>query len=218
MGTLTPMSFVNLASVLGSNYALVIAFGILFLETALPLIIGLPGDTLLLTGGVIAAGASKDVTVHHFNVTELAIGAFFAAAIGSQIGHYLGWTFGVKVFNKPESKIFSAEKLLVAEKYVTKYGRGKAIILGRFVPVVRGLINPACGMIKIPFKVFAYWNVIGAIIWTQSLVWIGFAAGKTFASFIQNNLTKIVLLVAVLTILPLAWEIFKEWRSRKHLL
>jgi len=83
--------------------------------------------------------------------------------------------------------------------------------------VVRGLINPACGMIKIPFKVFAYWNVIGAIIWTQSLVWIGFAAGKTFASFIQNNLTKIVLLVAVLTILPLAWEIFKEWRSRKHL-
>ena len=211
------MSFINVTSALASNYALLIAFGVLFLETSLPLIIGLPGDTLLITGGLFAAGVGVKAGAHHFTVLELALGAPLAAIIGSQIGHFLGWHFGIRAFNKPESKFFSAEKIVAAEKWVNKYGRGKAIVLGRFVPVVRGLVNPVSGIIKVPFKVFAFWNVVGALIWTQLLIWGGYLVGKQFADTITKYLTPIILVIAAITVIPLAWEIFKEWQTRKHL-
>ncbi len=211
------MSFINITSALSSNYALVIAFGVLFLETGLPLIIGLPGDTLLISGGLFAAGIGVPAGAHHFSITELAIGAPIAAIIGSQMGHFLGWHFGRKAFSRAESKFFNAEKLNSAERYLAKYGHGKAIVLGRFVPVVRGLVNPVSGMVRIPFKEFAFWNVVGALIWTQVLIWGGYGVGKQFADTISKYLTYIILTIAIVTILPLALEIFKEWRSRKHL-
>jgi membrane-associated protein len=211
------MSFINITSALSSTYALAIAFGILFIETSLPLIIGLPGDTLLISGGLFAAGIGVPAGAQHFSIIELAIGAPIAAIIGSQLGHFLGWHFGVRIFNRPKSKLFSPDKLNSAEKWVGKYGHGKAIVLGRFVPVVRGLVNPISGMIRIPFKTFAFWNVVGALIWTQVLIWGGYAVGKQFADVISKYLTYIILGIAVVTILPLALEIFKEWRTRKHL-
>ena len=211
------MSFINITSALSSNYALLIAFGVLFAETALPLIIGLPGDTLLLSGGLFAAGIGVPAGHHHFSVIELAIGAPIAAIIGSQIGHFLGWHFGVRVFKDVEGRFFHIEKLKAAEKYITKYGQSKAIVLGRFVPVVRGLINPVSGMIKVPYKKFFTWNLIGSMLWTQIFIWVGFAAGKSFADFITKYLTYIVLVVAAVTIVPVILEVFKEWRSRNHL-
>ena len=192
-----------------------IVFAILAIETGLPLIVGLPGDTLLITAGLFAAGIGSKG--HHINIVVVAIGAPLSAILGSQFGHWLGWHYGIKIFNRPNSKFFNAEKLKSAEKYIHKYGVGKAIVLGRFIPVVRGLINPLSGMVRVPFKTYALWNVVGALIWTQSLIWGGYVVGNTFADKISKYLTEIILVIAVVTVMPLAWEIFKEWRTRKHL-
>ncbi len=211
------MSFINVTSALNSNYALAIIFAVLAIETGLPLIIGLPGDTLLITAGLFAAGIGVKSGGNHINIWVVAIGSPIFAIIGSQFGHWLGWHYGVKLFNRANSRFFNAEKLKSAEKYIHKYGVGKAIVLGRFIPVVRGLINPLSGMIRVPHKRYAFWNVVGALIWTQLLIWGGYVVGNTFADKISKYLTEIILIIAGVTILPLVWEIFKEWRTRKHL-
>jgi len=211
------MSFINVTSALNSNYALAIIFAILAIETGLPLIVGLPGDTLLITAGLFAAGIGVEATGHHINIIVVAIGAPLSAIIGSQFGHWLGWHYGIRIFNRPNSKFFNAEKLKRGEKYIHKYGVCKAIILGRFIPVVRGLINPLSGMIRVPHQKYALWNIVGALIWTQSLIWGGYVVGNTFADKISKYLTEIILVIAFVTVMPLLWEIFKEWRTRKHL-
>ena len=211
-----PMSFINVTSALNSNYSLAIIFAVLALETALPLIIGLPGDTLLITAGFFAAGIGS-THGHHLNIIVVAIGSPLAAMAGSQFGHWLGWHYGIKIFNRPGSKFFDPGKIKSAEKYITKYGLGRAIVLTRFIPVVRHLINPLCGIIRIPFKTFAFWNILSAVIWTQLLIWGAYLAGHSFADIISKYLTGIIVIIVVITVIPLAWEIFKEWRSRKHL-
>ena len=210
------MSFISVTSALNSNYSLVIIFAILALETALPLVIGLPGDTLLITAGLFAAGIGS-TQGHHLNILIVAIGSPIAAILGSQFGYWLGWHYGIKIFSKPDSKFFDPGKIKSAEKYITKYGTGRAIVLSRFIPVVRHLINPLCGIIRVPVRTFTFWNIFGALIWTQSLIWGAYAAGNTFANSISKYLTGIILVIAGVTILPLGWELFKEWRSRKHL-
>ena len=210
------MSFISVTSALNSNYSLVIIFAILALETALPLVIGLPGDTLLITAGLFAAGIGS-TRGHHLNILIVAIGSPIAAILGSQFGYWLGWRYGIKIFSKPGSKFFDPGKIKSAEKYITKYGTGRAIVLSRFIPVVRHLINPLAGIIRVPVRTFTFWNIFGALIWTQSLIWGAYAAGNTFADSISKYLTGIILVIAGITILPLGWEFFKEWRSRKHL-
>jgi len=210
------MSFISVTSALNSNYSLVIIFAILALETALPLVIGLPGDTLLITAGLFAAGIGS-TQGHHLNILLVAVGSPIAAIVGSQFGHWLGWHYGLKIFSKPGSKLFDPGKIKSAEKYITKYGLGRAIVLARFIPVVRHLINPLCGIIRTPFKTFAFWNILGALIWTQGLIWGAYAAGNTFSDSISKYMTAIILVIAVITVLPLIWEVFKEWRSKKHL-
>lgn len=210
------MSFISVTSALNSNYSLVIIFAILAVETALPLVIGLPGDTLLITAGLFAAGIGS-THGHHLNILIVAIGSPVAAILGSQFGYWLGWRYGVKIFSKPGSKFFDPGKIKSAEKYITKYGTGRAIVLSRFIPVVRHLINPLAGIIRVPVRTFTFWNIFGALIWTQSLIWGAYAAGNTFADSISKYLTGIILVIAGITILPLGWEFFKEWRSRKHL-
>jgi len=211
------MNFINVTSVLNSNFALGIMLAIIFLEVALPLVIGLPGDTLLLTGGLFAAGIGVKPGAHHISIWGIALLTPIAAFAGSQCGHLLGWFFGEKIFTNPNSKIFSQEKLESAEKWMLKYGRGKAIFLGRFVPVARGLINPLSGMLHTSFKQFASWNLITSIVWSQSFIWLGYGAGRTWGKTIEKYITPIILIVAAITIIPLGLEIIKEYRSRKHL-
>lgn len=211
------MSFIPIPSALNSNYALVIIFAILAIETGLPLIIGLPGDTLLISAGLFASGVGVEAGHHHLNVVVVAIGAPAFAILGSTFGHWLGWHYGIRIFSRENSRFFDPNKIKSAEKYMNKYGTGRAIVLGRFIPVVRGLINPLSGIIRVPFKTFAFWNVLGALIWTESLIWGAYIAGTTFSNTISKYMTDIILVIAAVTIMPLVWEVFKEWRTRKHL-
>ena len=110
------MSFISVTSALNSNYSLVIIFAILALETGLPLIIGLPGDTLLITAGLFAAGIGS-TSGHHLNIAVVAAGAPIAAIIGSQFGHWLGWHYGIRIFSRPNSKFFDPGKIKSASPW-----------------------------------------------------------------------------------------------------
>ena len=140
-----------------------------------------------------------------------------AGFLGSQFGHWFGGKYGTKLFSREKSRFFNTEKIRSAEKYMAKYGVGKAIILGRFIPVVRGLINPLAGMVHVPVRTFTKWNLIGSLLWTQGFIWGGYVVGNTFADTISKYITWIILVIAGVTVIPLGVEILKEWRSRKHL-
>lgn len=189
---------------------------ILFVETGLPIVIGLPGDSLLFMAGIAASGTGEVIKIH-LPIRELAIGAPLFAITGSQFGHWLGYTYGSKLFSRENSKYLNPKKLKTLQKWINKYGIGKMIFLGRFIPVVRHLVNPAAGIARMSYKRFFLWNVTSALVWTQGFIWSGYVLGEKLKGSVDKYVLPIVALIVIVSIAPIFWEIFKEWRTRRHL-
>jgi membrane-associated protein len=102
------------------------------------------------------------------------------------------------------------------EKWLVKYGPRKALVFGRFIPFARTLINPVCGVVQLDRKTFSTWNAIGAIIWTQVAMGIGYFLGDVFKENGNYFIIGIVTLIVLGTSIPLALEIFKEWQSKRY--
>ena len=190
---------------------------VLFVETGLLIGLVLPGDTMLFLAGVAASATALQTVGIQLPITILLLAAPFFAISGSQLGHQLGATYGRKLFSRPDSRIFNQEKVQRTEKWLQKYGVGKALILARFIPVVRTLINPLCGIVGVPAKKFFIWNFIGGLLWTDGIILAGFLLGEKLSGSVDKYLLPIIGLVFVLSIIPLALEIIREWRSRKYL-
>ena len=146
----------------------------------------------------------------------LFIGAPIAAILGAQVGHIFGATYGRKLFDRPDGRFFSRKRVIATEKWLRKYGTGRAIILARFVPFVRTLINPLCGIVKIPARTFFIWNFIGGIIWTQSVIFLGYILGEKLEGSVDKYILPIVGLIVVLSLIPVVIEIFRERQTKKH--
>ena len=191
---------------------------ILFMETGLLIGLVFPGDSLLFLAGIGASTAAANVFDGvQLSLTGLLIGAPLAAIIGSQLGHWIGAKYGRKLFDRPDGRFFNHDRVLATEKWLRKYGEGKAIVLARFVPFVRTLINPMCGVVHIPAKRFFLWNVIGAVIWTDGLIIAGYFLGERVSGSIDKYLLPIIGLIIFISLIPLLIEAFREWRTRKHL-
>ena len=191
---------------------------ILFMETGLLIGLVFPGDSLLFLAGIGASTAAANVFDGvQLSLTGLLIGAPLAAIIGSQLGHWIGARYGRKLFDRPDGRFFNHDRVLATEKWLRKYGEGKAIVLARFVPFVRTLINPMCGVVHIPAKRFFLWNVIGAIIWTDGLIIAGYFLGERVSGSVDKYLLPIIGLIIFISLIPLLIEAFREWRTRKHL-
>ncbi len=191
---------------------------ILFMETGLLIGLIFPGDSLLFLAGIGASTAAANVFDGvQLSLTGLLIGAPLAAITGSQLGHWIGAKYGRKLFDRPDGRFFNHDRVLTTEKWLRKYGEGKAIILARFVPFVRTLINPMCGVVHIPAKRFFLWNVIGAIIWTDGLIIAGYFLGERVSGSVDKYLLPIIGLIIFISLIPLLIEAFREWRTRNHL-
>ncbi len=199
-----------------NTFGLAGIFAILFLETGLPLVLGLPGDSLLFIGGVAASGTGTAIHLK-ISMAALAIGAPVFAIAGSQLGHWLGYKYGIKLFQKEDSKYFNPARLRTMEKWMAKYGYGKMIFLGRFIPIVRHLVNPVAGILEMPYKKFLYWNVISALVWTQGFIWGGYWIGEKLKGSVDQYIVPIVAVIVLVSVAPIIWEVVKEWRTRKHL-
>ena len=199
-----------------NTFGLAGIYVILFLETGLPLVLGLPGDSLLFIGGVAASGTGTAIHLK-ISIVALAIGAPIAAIAGSQMAHWLGIKYGVKLFQKEDSKYFNPTRLKTMEKWMAKYGYGKMIFLGRFIPIVRHIVNPVAGILEMPHRKFFYWNVVSAIVWTEGFIWGGYFVGEKLKGSVDQYIVPIVAVIVVVSISPIVWEFVKEWRTRKHL-
>lgn len=200
------------------DLGLIGVLAIIFAETGLLVGLAFPGDSLLFIAGIAASSSGAQILGGaSLSPISIFIGAPVIAIIGSQFGHFLGNKFGRKIFDRPNGRFFTSERVHQTERWLTKYGVGKALILARFIPFVRTLINPMVGIIGYPARKFLLWNSIGALIWTQVVLGAGFILGNKISGSIDKYLLPIIALIVLVSVAPVAFEILKEWRTKKDL-
>ena len=191
--------------------------GIIFAETGLLIGLAFPGDSLLFIAGIAASGSGAEILGDaHLSAIALFIGAPLAATFGGLVGYFFGDKYGRKLFDRPDGRVFNHQKVITTEKWIRKYGIGKALIFARFVPFVRTLINPMCGVIGVDKKKFFFYNALGAVIWTQGVIGLGFVLGEKLEGSVDAYLLPIIGLIVFLSLIPVFIELFREWQTRKH--
>jgi membrane-associated protein len=182
----------------------------LFIETGLLIGLLLPGDSLLFVAGLAASGTAREIFGDQLSYTQLMIWAPIAATAGSQVGHWLGAKYGRPFFDRPDSRFFNQERVHQTERWLLKYGLGKALILSHFIPFVGTLLNPLCGIIGIPAKKFFFWNVIGSYLWTVGIISAGYLLGEKLQGSVDKYLLPIVGLIIIASVMPIVFEILRE--------
>ena len=182
----------------------------LFIETGLLVGLLLPGDSLLFVAGIAASGTAREIFGNQLSYTQLLIWAPIAATVGSQCGHWLGAKYGRPFFDRPESRFFNQERVTQTEHWLMKYGLGKALILSHFIPFVRTLINPLCGIIGVSARRFFIWNLVGSYIWTVGLISAGYLLGERLEGSVDKYLLPIVALIIFASLVPLVLELTKS--------
>jgi membrane-associated protein len=200
-----------------TTLGLIGVLAIIFAETGLLVGLFFPGDSLLFIAGLAASGSAQEIVGTHLNVPALLIGAPIAAILGSQVGYWFGAKVGPRYFDRPEGRFFNQKRVQATEKWLNKYGTGKALILSRYVPFIRTLINPLAGIIKIPARQFFIYNTIGAIIWTESVIGLGIFLGDKISGSIDKYLLPIIALIIFFSLIPVAIEIVREINTKKNL-
>ncbi len=200
-----------------SDLGLVGVLAIIFAETGLLVGLAFPGDSLLFIAGVAASGSGAALLGNaSLNPVLLFLLAPVAAITGGIVGYFFGEKYGRKLFDRPDGRIFTQQKVITTEKWLRKYGTGKALILARFVPFVRTLINPMCGVVGIDKKVFLFYNAIGGLIWTESVIALGFILGERLEGSVDAYLLPVIGVIIFASLVPVFIEIFREWQTRKH--
>ena len=191
--------------------------GIIFAETGLLIGLAFPGDSLLFIAGVAASGSGGAILGNaQLSAVALFLLSPIAATIGGLVGYFFGEKYGRKLFDRPDGRVFNSQKVVTTEKWLSKYGTGKALIFARFVPFVRTLINPMCGVIGVDKKKFFFYNALGAVIWTQSVIGLGFILGQKLEGSIDAYLLPVIGVIIFVSLVPVMIEIFREWQTRKH--
>lgn len=165
---------------------------IVFAETGLLVGFFLPGDSLLITAGLIAAQGYLDIFV--MNIALIA-----AAIIGDQVGYAFGRKTGPRIFTREQSRFFAKDHLMKANQFYEKYG-GRAIIYARFVPFARTFAPIVAGVAQMNYRKFVTYNVVGGILWVISMTLIGYFFGNI--PFIKRNFEYVIIGVIVLSVLP----------------
>jgi membrane protein DedA with SNARE-associated domain len=203
---LDPQSLITTFGVLG-------ILAIIFAETGLLIGFFLPGDTLLFTAGLFTtARAAHDVGVSPLSLPILLIAAPIFAIAGAQLGHYLGDRYGRKLFDRPNSRLFRHEHVEKAEHYFNKFGPARAVVLARFIPVVRTFLNPLAGMLEMSARRFFVWNAVGAILWTESIILVGHYLGSKVDG-IDKYVLPVVALAVLASIVPVLREVLRGRRE-----
>jgi membrane-associated protein len=204
---------------------LIAAFGvvgvlaIIFAETGLLIGFFFPGDSLLFLAGIAASPFANEIIEGvQLNIWVLLIGAPVCAIAGAQLGHYLGARYGTRMFDKPESRIFKREYVDKAEYYFNKFGPAKAVILARFIPIVRTFLNPVAGVLEMPARQFFVFNVVGGILWTDGILLIGYLLAKQLSGIenIDKYILPAVVVIVFISALPILIEIIKGWREKRR--
>lgn len=200
-----------------ANLGLLGIFGMIFAEIGLLVGLVLPGgDTMLFLAGLAASNAGAVVLGDaQISAPLLFLFAPMFAIAGGEFAYWTGSKYGKKFFDRPNGRYFNHKNVVTTEKWLEKYGVGKALVLSRFVPVVRTLISPVCGVIGVEKRKFRVWNAVSGIAWTQLVMGLGFVLGGVFDVAIEKYLLLIILAIIAFSLIPIAIELFKEWQSKR---
>jgi membrane-associated protein len=183
-------------------------WAIIFAESGLLIGFFLPGDSLLFTAGFIASQG-------HLNIFVLIFGAFVCAVLGDNVGYYTGHKFGRKLFNKEDNWLFHKKNLVKTQNFYDQHGK-KALVLARFMPIVRTFAPIVAGIGSMQYRMFMSYNLIGGFLWTVGITLLGYFLGKVIpAEQIDKYLLPIILLIIVISLLPSVIHLIQENRSHK---
>jgi membrane-associated protein len=174
---------------------------IIFLETGLFFGFFFPGDSLLFTAGLLA-------TQGYASFPILLIGTLIAAIVGDSVGYSFGRKMGPTIFKRENSVFFDRSHIEKAQKFYEKHGK-KTIILARFVPIVRTFAPIVAGVGNMKYKVFITYNVIGAFLWTWTMLWLGYGLGRIIPNP-DRYVLPIIILIVLVSAAPVVKEIIKQ--------
>ena len=206
------------ASAVVSTLGLIGVLGIIFMETGLLIGLVFPGGEVVFLAGMAASSAGADVLGNaKLSTPLLFLTAPIAAIVGGEVGYWFGRKYGRKFFERPDTRFFNQNMVRRVEKLLAQYGPRKALVFGRFIPFARTLLNPTCGVVLLERKLFSTWNAIGAIIWTQVAMGIGYLLGEALGDKARSYMYMVVGIIVLITLIPMVYGLFKEWRTKHHL-
>jgi membrane-associated protein len=190
-------------------WVVLLVCGIVFAETGLLVGFFLPGDSMLFTAGLLVA-----TNTIKFNIWALAVLIVVSAIIGNQAGYFIGSKAGPAIFNKPDSKLFKRENVESAHAFFEKHG-GKALILARFVPIIRTFVPVIVGVAKMDRRKFFIFNVIGAVLWGGGVTLLGYLLGDR-VPWVRDNLDIIFVVIVLLSVIPVAVEVLRGFLAKRN--
>jgi membrane-associated protein len=183
---------------------MVMVCGIIFVETGLFVGFFLPGDSLLVTAGVVAADKASGLQL----VWLLPLVTLCAIA-GDQVGYWIGRTMGERLYQREDSRFFKKSHLRRAHEFYEKYG-SRTIILARFMPIVRTFCPPVAGAAEMSYARYLMFDIAGGFLWVWSMILLGYTLGSTVPN-IDKRIHYVIAVVIFLSLLP---AIYSAWKAR----
>ena len=200
-----------------SSLGLIGVLAIIFMETGLLIGLVFPGGEVVFLAGIAASGSGTALLGDaKLSAPLLFALAPVAAIVGGEVGYWFGKKYGRKFFERPNTRFFNQKMVETTEKWLMKYGPRKALVFGRFIPFARTLINPVCGVTNLERKLFSTWNAIGAIIWTQVAIGIGYLLGDVIKGSVNKYLYPVVGIIVLVSLVPLLVGIYKERKLKNN--
>lgn len=193
-------------------WALVVVCLIVFAETGLLVGFLLPGDTLLIISGLL----THTSLVFGVDIWWVCLGIGLAAFVGGEVGYLIGHKFGPSIFERKESGLFSVKNVERTNAFFERFG-ALAVILARFVPIVRTFTPIAAGVGHMNYKKYSLYNLIGALLWGVGLTFFGYLIGyiPPVAHFVESYIDVILIGAVVLTLIPTLWHYFQSAHKAK---
>jgi membrane-associated protein len=188
-------------------------FAIVFAESGLLVGFFLPGDALLFTAGFFASGPSSIDDSLHLPLIPLLLGIWVAAIAGDQVGYAFGKRVGPSLFRREDSRFFKQEHLRRAEEFFQQHGP-RAIVLARFVPIVRTFTPITAGVSSMDYRTFVRWNVIGGTVWAFGVTLLGYWLGQV--DLIADHIELAIVAVGAVSLSPMAFELVRHRRNRRR--
>jgi membrane-associated protein len=187
---------------------IVLLAAIVFAESGLFIGFFLPGDSLLFVAGFLSSNAGGNI-LPPLPITVAVV--FVAAFLGDQVGYLFGRRVGPSLFRRPESRLFNPANALRAQEFFERRG-SKAVVLARFVPIVRTFVPIVAGVGEMQYRTFVTFNVIGAALWGIGIPTLGFFLGEI--TFIEDNLEFAAIIIVAISLIPVVNEYRRSRRER----
>jgi len=183
----------------------VVLVAIVFVETGLLVGFFLPGDSLLITAGLVAAAGGLDIWLLNLLLS-------IAAIVGDSVGYAIGARLGPRLFTREKSLLFNPRHVQRTRDFYARHG-AKTIVIARFVPIIRTFAPVVAGVGQMEYRRFLFYNVAGGLGWVVSMTWSGYLLGQAIPD-IDRHIHIVVAIVIVLSVIPIGVEILRERRRR----